>query len=343
MSFIDECRIRVKAGNGGNGAVSFHRGPHLPKGGPDGGNGGRGASIYFEGNPNLQSLLDFKYQREFIAKRGQDGRGKDCDGRSAEDLVIPVPLGTRLHDEKSKETWDITEAGQKLLMASGGKGGRGNRSFRSSTQQAPRIATPGQIGQERELRLELLSLCDIGFVGLPNAGKSSLLKALTAARPKVADYPFTTLQPQLGVMELEGHSVQMADIPGLVKEAHQNQGLGHRFLRHIARARNLLVVLGLDSERSLESSLDILLSELRLYDPKLLEKERLLVVNKSDLLTHSEDLRKDWENFQKLHPESLLISALHQEGLSELKRRLSEKGSVAKDPSPPAFRSSFGR
>lgn len=325
MKFVDECRIKIKAGNGGNGAVSFYRGPHLPKGGPDGGNGGRGGSVYLVADPHLHSLLDFKYKGHFEAKRGQDGRGKQCHGRGSEDLELRLPLGTEIHCEETGEFWDLTSPDQKILVAEGGKGGRGNHSFRSSTLQAPRIATPGQIGAEKSLRLELKSLCDVGFVGLPNAGKSSLLTVLTSARPTVADYPFTTLNPKLGVLEKEGLRIQLADIPGLIEGAHENHGLGHRFLRHISRAKILLFLLSPQEEMSLSENLRQLLSELEAYDPELLQKDRLIVVNKSDLFEENQNFQADWETFQSEQPDAIQISALRQEGLEHLQDILCSK------------------
>lgn len=323
MKFIDEARIRVKAGDGGRGCISFYRGPHIPKGGPDGGDGGRGGSIYLEASTNVQTLLDFKYKSQYRARRGEDGRGKNCNGRAAEDIVLLVPLGTHVRSDDGLIDEDLTENGQRILVAKGGEGGKGNTHFKSSTRQAPRISSPPGKGEEREIYLELKVLSDVGLVGLPNAGKSSLLRALSAARPKVGDYPFTTLQPHLGVVG--EHSFVLADIPGLIKGAHENLGLGHKFLRHISRSRVLLFLLSFEPGQSLEENLKTLKAELELYDPSMKEKPFLIAVNKSDLLEESQEFKEDWKSFQELHPDAILVSAKHHKGLEELVQKIEER------------------
>lgn len=323
--FIDEAQISVKAGDGGNGCLSFFRGPNLPKGGPDGGDGGRGGSIYFRADPQLNSLLDFRYQRHYKAERGADGAGKKMNGRKGEDLYIRVPLGTVLRDENGDVLADLTTAGEEFLVAKGGKGGRGNWHFRSSTNQAPRETEPGQEGEEHQLQLTLKSLCDVGLVGYPNVGKSSLMRALTPSKTEVGAYPFTTLQPQLGTHQ-GAQGFLMADIPGLIEGASENKGLGHRFLKHIQRSEVLLFVLAFDTEISLLQSYEQLKNELNKFDPSLLEKKFCVCVNKSDLLSQDslydkaqrELWLKEWKLLQRLEPQSLLISVQKRDGLDPL-------------------------
>jgi GTP-binding protein len=320
MKFVDEAKIHLKAGDGGSGSISFFRGPHLPKGGPDGGNGGRGGSIIIRADENLQSLLDFKFKPQYKAKRGEDGRGKNQNGKSAEDLVLRVPLGTRVTSEDGVLQMDLVTNNQEMVAVQGGKGGKGNTAFKSSTRQAPRIATSGESGEERYIFLELKTLSDVGLVGFPNAGKSSLLRALSAATPKVANYPFTTLRPHLGV--IGDQSFVMADIPGLIAGAHKDLGLGHKFLRHISRTKILLFVLSFEESQSLEKSYEHLWHELSEYDSSLRKKPFLMAVNKSDLLESSSEFQKDWTSFKKRHPGALLISATARCGLQDLTRAL---------------------
>jgi len=326
MRFIDEAKVRVIAGNGGDGAVSFRREKYIPKGGPDGGDGGRGASIFLEGSHDVQTLVDFRYLREYRGEDGQPGRGSQCNGRAGEDLVLKIPLGTIVRSEDGEIEEEILREGQMVLVAKGGKGGLGNLHFKSSTRQTPRIFLPGEPGEERELELELKLLSHVGLVGFPNAGKSTLLRALTKARPKVADYPFTTLTPQLGVFENGQVSFTIADIPGLIEGAHQGRGLGIQFLRHISRAAFLLFVVAFDRNLRLERAYYALLNEIRSYDYKLLNRPRLLCVNKADLLEQeSEDaelFQEEWKAFSLKHPEAFLISAKRQHGLDALTSRI---------------------
>lgn len=321
-SFVDEMKVKLKAGKGGNGTVSFRRAAHIPKGGPDGGDGGRGASIHFEADENLHSLLDFRYKREFEAESGHNGSGQQKQGRSGRDLRLRVPVGTRIYSEDGEVEADLLKHGQSYQAARGGSGGHGNTHFKSSTNQAPRIATPGEQGEERDLFLEIRSLCDVGIIGFPNAGKSSLLRALTSARPTVGDYPFTTLHPQLGRTSKEP-AITLADIPGLIPGAHENRGLGHRFLRHISRAEVLLWLLFPSPDDSLVEMYEQLEKELGAFDSQLLNKQRLVVVNKSDLFPS--DHFEQWEQLQQrcLHP--MLISAKHHKGLKELQLAIEEK------------------
>ncbi len=293
MKFIDEARIEVIAGKGGDGAVSFRREKYVPKGGPDGGDGGRGGSVWAEADRNLNTLVEFRYTRLFRAQNGQNGRGSDCYGRSGEDLTLRVPVGTVIRDEDTGEVIaDLTRHGERALLARGGRGGLGNLHFKSSTNRAPRQATPGEPGEERRLRLELRVLADVGLLGMPNAGKSTLIRAVSAARPKVADYPFTTLHPNLGVVRVDGQrSFVLADIPGLIAGAAEGAGLGHQFLRHLSRTRLLLHLVDLaplDPGADPVAQARAIVEELRRYDEALYRKPRWLVLNKIDLIPKAE-------------------------------------------------------
>lgn len=293
MKFIDEAHIEVIAGKGGNGAVSFRREKYVPKGGPDGGDGGRGGSIWAEADRNLNTLVEFRYTRLFQAKNGENGRGADCYGKGGEDLVLRVPVGTVIQDEESGELIaDLTRHGQRALLARGGKGGLGNLHFKSSTNRAPRQSTPGEPGEQRRLHLELKVLADVGLLGMPNAGKSTFIRSVSAARPKVADYPFTTLHPNLGVVRVDSdRSFVLADIPGLIEGAAEGAGLGHQFLRHLARTRLLLHLVDLaplDPAADPVAQARAIVEELRRYDESLYRKPRWLVLNKIDLIPEDE-------------------------------------------------------
>ncbi len=285
MSFIDRAVIRVTAGTGGSGASSFARFKYVPKGGPDGGDGGRGGSVYIYGDPNLATLLDYTYRTTWNAERGRHGKGKTQTGASGEDLHLPVPPGTEIHEEVSGALiGEILRAGDEILVAKGGRGGRGNARFATATHQAPREWEPGEEGQDRRIELILKLIADVGLVGEPNAGKSSLLAALSAARPRIADYPFTTLEPNLGVVGLSGsRSFVLADIPGLIEGAHRGKGLGQRFLQHVERTRVLAYLVPLDSPDP-QASYDRLRHEVRSYSEDLHAKPHLVVLSKGDLL-----------------------------------------------------------
>lgn len=329
MRFVDEVKIRVSAGKGGDGCVSFRREKYIPKGGPDGGDGGRGGSIYFEASTDVQTLIDYRYQREYQAPNGEKGHGAQCYGKGGEDIVLKVPVGTHIASVDGSIEFDLVEAGQRVLIAKGGKGGLGNIHFKSSTNQTPRQSTPGELGEEFDLQLELKLVSDIGLVGFPNAGKSTLLNALTAARSKVGDYPFTTLAPHLGVIPGDP-SLIMADIPGIIEGAHTGAGLGIQFLRHISRSFALLFLISFDPNKNLERQYGSLLEEIRQYDPLLLERPRLVVVNKADLLEPNAETSEDalqqfqaeWEQFSRKTPDALLISARDRKGLEALSDRL---------------------
>lgn len=289
MKFVDEAEISVAAGKGGDGSASFRREKYIPRGGPDGGDGGRGGSVFLAGDSGLNTLVDFRHQHRFKAEDGRAGAGRQKTGRSGEDLVIRVPLGTVVSDAGTGERiGDVTERDQRLLVAKGGRGGLGNLHFKSSTNRAPRKTVPGSEGELRDLHLELKVLADVGLLGFPNAGKSTLIAAVSAARPKVADYPFTTLHPNLGVVRIDAErSFVIADIPGLIEGAAEGHGLGTQFLRHLQRTRLLLHLVDLGPtavEPDLAKQVRQLEEEMRRYDESLLEKPRWLVFNKADLL-----------------------------------------------------------
>lgn len=296
MRFVDEATINVRAGKGGNGSVSFRREKFIPRGGPDGGNGGDGGSVFLRGTNRLLSLYDFRLQRNYEAKNGQGGMGSQCDGRKGEDLILELPTGTlvfEVTDEGEKLIADLSEPGEVALIAQGGRGGKGNEHFKSSTMRAPRFAQKGEPGEERKLRLELKILADAGLLGLPNAGKSTFISKVSAARPKIAAYPFTTLTPNLGVMIDEvdpEHRMVIADIPGLIEGAHEGQGLGHRFLKHVERTRFLVHILSIEDVNPEDpwTGFDLINEELIRFDEQLGEREQIQVINKIDLRTPEE-------------------------------------------------------
>lgn len=288
MKFVDEATIDVTAGKGGNGCVSFRREKYVPRGGPDGGDGGDGGSVFLEGDDALNTMIDYRYTRRFRADNGEAGRGRNCSGKSGVDLVLPVPLGTTVLDEDSGEVLgDIREAGERLLVAQGGFHGLGNTRYKSSVNRAPRQSSPGTEGESRRLKLELKVLADVGLLGLPNAGKSTFIRAVSAATPKVADYPFTTLIPSLGVVSVDAHrSFVVADIPGLIEGASEGAGLGIRFLKHLTRNRvllHLVDVAPIDGSDPAEAACAVI-RELERFSPALAARPRWLVLNKIDLL-----------------------------------------------------------
>ena len=282
MRFIDEARIEVHAGSGGNGAATFRREKYVPRGGPDGGDGGRGGSVWARADRNVNTLVDYRFARIHRAQDGGRGMGSDCNGRAGSDIELRVPVGTIVRDEASSElVADLAEHGARALLARGGAGGLGNLHFKSSVNRAPRQFTRGEPGEARRLVLELRVLADVGLLGLPNAGKSTLIRAVSSARPKVADYPFTTLNPSLGVVRVADASFVIADIPGLIEGASQGAGLGHQFLRHLARTRLLLHLVDLTREDPVRDA-RVIATELKNYDEALYRKPRWLVFNKSD-------------------------------------------------------------
>ncbi len=327
MKFVDEATIKVHAGNGGRGIVSFRREKFVPFGGPDGGDGGDGGSVYLVAGQGLNTLADFRYQRLFKARNGEPGGSRDCSGKAGGDLEVTVPVGTVVYDLDTEETLgDLTQPGERLLVARGGRGGLGNQHFKSSTNRAPRKATPGYPGEQRELRLELKLLADVGLLGMPNAGKSTLISAVSAARPKVADYPFTTLHPNLGVVYVGQHqSFVMADLPGLIEGAADGAGLGIRFLKHLQRTRLLLHVVDIeppDPDADPVRDARAIVAELKKFSPELAARERWLVLNKIDLLTAPDAERRCREIVRRLRFKGPVyrISAATGEGTTELCR-----------------------
>ncbi len=320
MQFIDEATVTVAAGNGGDGIVAWRREKYIPKGGPAGGDGGAGGSVYIEATPELSTLVEFRYKRQFHAEAGKAGGQSNKSGRSAHDLTIPVPVGTIVYRtlEGKSEAFlaDLAHPGDRIMVAKGGKGGLGNQHFATSTRQAPRIAYNGEPGERASVRLELRLLADCGVIGVPNAGKSTLLSVVTAARPKIADYPFTTIEPQLGVVRVsDEESFLMVDVPGLIEGAHEGAGLGDQFLKHVERTRALVHLL--DGAKPLEEMLhdkSTIERELGAWNPKLLDKPALLVVSKLDL----PDARERFEELRLQYPEVRGISSATQEGVQEL-------------------------
>lgn len=292
MKFVDEATIRVEAGDGGNGCVSFRRERAIPLGGPDGGDGGDGGTVWVVSEPNLNSLADFRFNRVFRAKRGENGSGSDCRGAGGEDIEIPMPLGTQIFDVDTEELiGELTAKGQRIKVAAGGFHGLGNTRFKSSTNRAPRRASPGSPGERRDLRLELSVLADVGLLGMPNAGKSTLLGAVSAARPKIADYPFTTLYPQPGVVSVgQNRSFVMVDIPGIIEGAAEGAGLGIRFLKHLQRTRLLLHLVDIlpPDDADIVDNIETIIAELGEFSEELAGREQWLVFNKIDLMTDEE-------------------------------------------------------
>jgi GTP-binding protein len=322
MKFIDEVKIRVIAGDGGRGCVSFRREKFVPRGGPSGGNGGNGGDVVAVADPQLTTLLDLRYQKLYKAARGQHGMGSDCHGRRGDDRIIKVPVGTIIRDSATGELLgDLQAAHERVIVASGGRGGKGNAHFVSSINRSPRFAQPGESGQERELDIELRLLADVGIIGLPNAGKSTLISVISSVRPKIADYPFTTLVPNLGVVGWDdGKSFVVADIPGLLEGAHEGHGLGHKFLRHVTRT-SLLIHLIDGSQINPEDPLKewrTVNHELALFDPALAEKPQIVVVNKIDLAEARQRAKLIAKKLPKHDHPLHFISAATQEGVQAL-------------------------
>lgn len=322
--FVDQAKIYVKAGDGGAGCVSFRREKYVPRGGPDGGDGGDGGDVILVADPQIHTLYDFYHQVHFRAENGRAGQGKKMKGRDGEDLILKVPVGTLVKDAETGEILgDLVKPGQVLVVAKGGKGGRGNAHFATPVRQTPRFAESGTPGEERWLLLELKLIADVGLVGFPNAGKSTLLSRVSAAKPKIAEYPFTTLEPNLGVVKLkEEDTFIIADIPGLIEGAHKGIGLGHDFLRHIERTRILLFLLDISRGKDVVKDFQVLKEELSLYNPILLEKAYLIALNKIDLFPAEERVKEVKKIIQLFPPELQAkiypLSALTGEGLSDL-------------------------
>ncbi|MBP5398854.1 MAG: GTPase ObgE [Alphaproteobacteria bacterium] len=317
MKFLDQAKIFIQSGDGGAGCVSFRREKYIEFGGPNGGDGGRGGSIYFEAVANLNTLIDFRYTQHFKAKKGQNGMGAEKNGSKAQDIVIKVPIGTEILAEDGETLLaDMVEPGQIFLAAKGGDGGRGNVHFKSATNQAPRYAEPGWPGEEKWVWLKLKIIADIGLIGMPNAGKSTFLTAVTKARPKIADYPFTTLHPNLGVAWVDGYEMVLADIPGLIEGAHEGVGLGDRFLKHIERCGAFLHLIDVTDDNMVKNYKAIR-KELELYDKSLLEKPEVVALNKCDSIADDEIAKRVAKLEKACGKKVFAISAVAKKGLFE--------------------------
>ena len=322
MKFLDQVKIYVKAGNGGDGSPSFRREKFIEFGGPDGGDGGKGGSVILRAEQNLNTLIDYRYQQHHKAQRGENGSGQNCTGKGGEDLILKVPLGTQVFEEDNKTLiYDFTKINEEFVAANGGKGGLGNTRFKSSTNRAPRKYTKGTVGEEFVIWLQLKTIADIGIIGLPNAGKSSLLAAVTNANPKIANYQFTTLNPNLGVATYDNKEITLADIPGLIEGAHEGMGLGTKFLKHIERCKSLLHLIDITNEDLIESYNKVK-KELQNYSSELIKKKELVVLNKIDLI--DEDVvKKKIEDFSKNRKcEVLTLSTLKKNSVSKIKSKL---------------------
>ena len=322
MKFLDQVKIYIKAGNGGDGSPSFRREKFIEYGGPDGGDGGKGGSVILKAEQNLNTLIDFRYQQHHKAKRGENGAGQNRTGKSGEDLILKVPLGTQVFEDDNKTLiYDFTKISEEFIAAAGGKGGLGNTRFKSSTNRAPRKFTKGTQGEEFTIWLQLKTIADIGIIGLPNAGKSSLLASVTNANPKIANYQFTTLNPNLGVASYDDKEITIADIPGLVEGAHKGTGLGIQFLKHIERCKSLLHLIDITSE-DLKKSYQQVKNELKKYSNKLIKKKELIVLNKIDLIDEKEvnNIIKDFKKNTK--SEVIAVSTFNKSSVSKIKSKL---------------------
>ncbi|WP_022851142.1 GTPase ObgE [Limisalsivibrio acetivorans] len=319
MKFVDSVKIDVRAGAGGNGCMSFRREKFVPRGGPDGGNGGRGGNVVLEGDDSRHTLLDLSYRAQYQAERGIHGKGKDMNGRAGEDLIIKVPVGTLVYDVETNDlVADVTQKGEQVIVAKGGRGGRGNTAFVSPTHRAPRQCEPGNDGEKRLLRLELKLIADVGIIGMPNAGKSTFISTVSAARPKVADYPFTTLVPSLGVVKSDyGEPFVLADMPGLIEGAHEGVGLGTRFLRHIERTRVLLHFVDASDEVSMKERYDTIQNELSRYGKGIADKRKLVAATKIDS-AHPENLEEFEAYMDELGIKLFKVSSVAGNGVKEL-------------------------
>ena len=322
MKFLDQVKIYVKAGNGGHGSPSFRREKFIEYGGPDGGDGGNGGSIILKAEQNLNTLIDYRYQQHHKAKRGDNGSGQNRTGKSGDDLVLKVPLGTQVFEEDNKTLiYDFIKIGEEFVVAAGGKGGLGNTRFKSSTNRAPRKFTKGTSGEEFIIWLQLKTIADIGIIGLPNAGKSSLLAAITNANPKIANYQFTTLNPNLGVASYDDKEVTIADIPGLVEGAHKGTGLGVQFLKHIERCKSLLHMIDI-TNKDLRKSYKQIKNELKNYNSKISKKRELVVLNKTDLI-NEDNIKKIIKDFSKYtKSEVITLTTLEKKSISKIKAKI---------------------
>ena len=322
MKFLDQAKIHVKAGDGGSGSASFRREKFIEFGGPDGGDGGSGGSILFVADKNLNTLIDFRYKQHLKAEKGQDGKGKKKTGKSGKDLILKIPVGTQIFEEDNNTLIeDLTRSEQKIIVAKGGKGGLGNVRFKSSINRAPRKKTDGSKGENFWIWLQLKVIADIGIVGMPNSGKSSLLSVLTSAKPKIANYPFTTINPNLGVTNYDNKEVTLADIPGLIEGAHEGIGLGDKFLRHIERCKNILHLIDITNDNLLENYSKVR-KELFKYSNKLTKKKEIIVFNKTDMISEDEINKKIDIFNKKIKKKIYTISAIKHKGLTAIKKVL---------------------
>ena len=322
MKFLDQVKIYVKAGNGGRGSASFRREKFIEFGGPNGGDGGKGGSVKLVCERNLNTLIDFRYKQHFNAERGKDGAGQNKTGKNGPDLILKIPIGTQILEEDNKTLiFDFIKEGQSFVVANGGKGGLGNTRFKSSTNRSPRKTTKGALGENFWIWLQLKTIADIGIVGLPNAGKSSLLAALTKAKPKIANYQFTTLNPNLGVTSYDNKELTLADIPGLIEGANEGVGLGYKFLKHIERCKNLLHLIDITEKNLLKCYFQVR-KELKKYSNKLIGKKEIVVLNKTDLIDKEKILKITDELKKKIKTKIFIISIVKKEGLLDLKKNL---------------------
>lgn len=323
--FIDFVQIEVGSGKGGDGAVAFRREKYVPKGGPSGGNGGVGGSVIFETQTNLSTLIDFRHKKKYFAENGKPGSNSLKDGKNGEDIIINVPVGTMVKDAETEEVLlDLSEANKRIVFAKGGTGGKGNSNFATPTRRTPRFATNGKPGEQRKLILELKLIADVGLVGFPNAGKSTLISKISAAKPKIADYPFTTLEPNLGIVRYKDYqSFTVADIPGIIEGAHQGKGLGIKFLRHIERTRILLFLIDVTSE-NYQKDFETLFNELKKYSKKLVDKKIIVSLSKSDLIPEKEISKLSKIKIKKIKDPVLIFSSATGFGLKSLEDRLWE-------------------
>ena len=317
--FVDYAVIEAQAGRGGDGAVTFRREKYVPKGGPSGGNGGNGGNIIIQADRNLHTLLDFRYKKKYESSKGENGGSSLKDGKNGQDVIIKVPVGTLIKDaETEKQLFDLNEESQKVFLARGGRGGKGNSKFATSTNQTPRFAEPGKPGEFKKVILELKLIADVGLVGFPNAGKSTLISKISSARPKIADYPFTTLEPNLGIVKYKDfQSFTVADIPGIIEGASEGKGLGHQFLRHIERTRIILFLIDITSE-DYRKDFNILQNELKKYSPKLVQIKKVIALSKSDLADSKKIKEASTAKFKGMNSKTLIFSSISGYGLNEL-------------------------
>ncbi|MFH1196082.1 MAG: GTPase ObgE [bacterium] len=317
--FVDYAEVYIKAGDGGNGAVAFRREKYVPKGGPAGGNGGKGGDIIFKTDSNLHTLLDFRYKKKYEASKGQNGANSLKDGKNGEDIIVKVPVGTIIKDKESgRVLYDLSEERNEFIVGQGGRGGKGNSNFATSTNQTPRFAEDGKPGEERNLILELKLIADVGLVGFPNAGKSTLISVISAAKPKIADYPFTTLQPNLGIVRYKDYrSFTVADIPGIIEGASQGKGLGLKFLRHIERTKILLIMIDISAE-NIKEQYKTLLNELESYSKVLAAKKKFIALTKTDLVEEAEKKKLSKTKIASYKGKILAFSAISGDGIQEL-------------------------